>query len=153
MIMIWLYIQYVNKCKWYMYMYVNKCTELTQRAVALQWIYLVVVVVVVVVTCELRPHDIIMHSLEIIYFLSDGLLFASTYFILHLFWFIILHKMNRCWTVFLETMKGGEMASINQMNTGTVSKAALGKRLRYGWSAYGPFLHCRPTYIVIKTSP
>ena len=45
------------------------------------------------------------------------------------------------------------MASINQMNTGTVSKAALGKRLRYGWSAYGPFLHCRPTYIVIKTSP
>ena len=103
-------------------------------------------------TCELRPHDIVMHSLEIIYFLSDGLLFASSWLYSSSFLSHHIAQNEQVLTVFLETMKGGEMASINQMNTGTVSKAALGKRLRYGWRAYGPFLHCRPTYIVIKTS-
>ena len=131
-----------------MYMYVNKCTELAQRAVALQRIYLVVVVVVVV-TCELRPRRIIMHSLEFIYFLFDGLLFASTYLF---FIFFVHHIAQKLIGAEQPSLKGGKMASINQMNTGTVSKAALRKLFRYGWSAYGPFLHCSPIYTVIKTS-
>ena len=38
------------------------------------------------------------------------------------------------------SLKGRERAVFNQTNTGTVSKAILGKRLREtGWSAYGLF--------------